>query len=1199
MHNDLNTYLHMKLIALDKNLHRNFHGFNFDPEQIEIEVAYGRSPNTIDFNTIKKFIKNAQLGEVSSFDEKHSLDIIYRQRPTTSYYQTQNVRFTIMGIDNVKTFCGYQSIKSEHAQILELKNELIQKSRFVQPSKIDLFANDPDATLDDASFAKLYGKQYNCRFNISNEHELEPNINILNTISNDTIMKTYRYKKRYSKTIKDSKTKNSVCRIDITITKTGVGGNFIKSNCLRGKETIELEFEFVGNKDFSERNTKGDVILNRDLLSFFNIVYGYYNILENTSHLITLNEIMNVNYNIQQLKLTKNRNTFVGYNIVPLSNDTQTFNILKQYHNEHIITYKADGERRLLYINKTFTQDKETSIFKFYLISTKSQNNVEKIAEVVVDNKFFNQYGLYQVNYLKNEPSQYIFDCEVLEDINNKLVYIFDAIVYDNRIPDEKYSFDKRYLDIIRFKYILSLLLEHVIDENDKNYNPISKINMKEYYHANYAYHYDDIYKFIEPKLDIKLKYQTIDDTKIDNSEAINEITSEKILDDKNRKHDSFKYEIVNGMMKMMFLPYLTEVMYLHSVLLEKHTLFTQLYNKIIDMDNTIADKNKIIEHYTKLYTTSKHDLNELDALSDEDKEKTPNIEAIFNKIRENIEAYYKIIGYANELIQMKTIFDNVIKTDIFELFSGLYARLYLSDTDVMPTILKYNLMRELNQNVKNDGIIIMPIVDPYPSSNFNERVKINGITIARFNHSKQIWLNQFKWKPPSKLTIDFKLILNTNEKNESEIVYELYTTDRSIKSGVGLFMPDETYNEIDVSKLKIGMNEIVKTVDDDVQIISGKVYECLFKNGKWLAYRSRFDKEYPNRRDVANNVWNLINDAVTLEHMKSYDNANKHLLNLISEQEKMSSYAISQKQQEQDIHKRSKMNSVHTGFKKMLYQYAVQLILKERMKKNRSTRINLYETASGKFGDLHNWENSGITNLFATDIDYASMKEGRRRFSRQSTISLDGYALVDLTKNIANISEALDKSVKKEEYDVMETYLKTYFIDEQNMSYFDIASCQFALHYFCENQMTFQTFINNAIMRLKVGGLFIVTVMDGKKVFNALQKNDKIEGYMKNDGEDILIWSIEKVIRYEGEWIQIRDFGQSINVFVNTIGKYHQEYLVNVENLIGLMKNYGLELKQQLNFDKLTTNKYKYINEQSLKRFSDFHTSLVFRKFK
>jgi hypothetical protein len=65
----------------------------------------------------------------------------------------------------------------------------------------------------------------------------------------------------------------------------------------------------------------------------------------------------------------------------------------------------------------------------------------------------------------------------------------------------------------------------------------------------------------------------------------------------------------------------------------------------------------------------------------------------------------------------------------------------------------------------------------------------------------------------------------------------------------------------------------------------------------------------------------------------------------------------------------------------------------------------------------------------------------------------------------------------------------------------FRISSCQFALHYFFENAKTLHSFLRNVADCTALGGYFIGTCYDGKKVFRMLQRKWKGESFTIQHG--------------------------------------------------------------------------------------------------
>ena len=121
----------------------------------------------------------------------------------------------------------------------------------------------------------------------------------------------------------------------------------------------------------------------------------------------------------------------------------------------------------------------------------------------------------------------------------------------------------------------------------------------------------------------------------------------------------------------------------------------------------------------------------------------------------------------------------------------------------------------------------------------------------------------------------------------------------------------------------------------------------------------------------------------------------------------------------------------------------------------------------------------------------------------------------------------------------------------------FDVGSIQFALHYMFENQLTLQNFLRNVSECVKIGGHFIGTCYDGRKIFDFLKSKTRGESIKKMQ-DSKLIWEITKDYEYEALLSDNTSVGYGINVYQESINKTFKEYLVNYDYLKRLMENYG-----------------------------------------
>ena len=119
----------------------------------------------------------------------------------------------------------------------------------------------------------------------------------------------------------------------------------------------------------------------------------------------------------------------------------------------------------------------------------------------------------------------------------------------------------------------------------------------------------------------------------------------------------------------------------------------------------------------------------------------------------------------------------------------------------------------------------------------------------------------------------------------------------------------------------------------------------------------------------------------------------------------------------------------------------------------------------------------------------------------------------------------------------------------------FDVVSIQFALHYFFETKQSFLNVAENISNNLKNGGFFVGTCFNGRLVdamLRDLEVGQEKQGY--KDGK--LIWAIRKNYKV---FDKKKPFGNEIEVYVESINKYHKEYLVDYDVLKLQLEKYNL----------------------------------------
>jgi len=251
----------------------------------------------------------------------------------------------------------------------------------------------------------------------------------------------------------------------------------------------------------------------------------------------------------------------------------------------------------------------------------------------------------------------------------------------------------------------------------------------------------------------------------------------------------------------------------------------------------------------------------------------------------------------------------------------------------------------------------------------------------------------------------------------------------------------------------------------------------------------------------------------------------------------------------------------------------------------------SLFDPTCGQGGDLFKWMHAEIPRVLGTDLFkqniYAPKHGANERLAqaRGNNKFKNGYRYVFLPYDFRNSlrSPRLQHVEKMQNQDAMlleavwgKTRVDTPMLAEYNgmaIPKFQIVSCQFALHYFFEKRETFDTFVDNLDYALQSGGYFLGTCFDGVTVNDRLARTKMIQGTKKNkENADEVIWQIEKKYdSYDATSVQDRDiFGKKITVYIESIGKHIDEYLVSFDYLVKRLEEKGIRLLTALEYGDL-----------------------------
>ena len=371
--------------------------------------------------------------------------------------------------------------------------------------------------------------------------------------------------------------------------------------------------------------------------------------------------------------------------------------------------------------------------------------------------------------------------------------------------------------------------------------------------------------------------------------------------------------------------------------------------------------------------------------------------------------------------------------------------------------------------------------------------------------------------------------------------------------------------------------------VFDDLTIVEFK-YDRPEK--RWIPLRVRYDKtadlrkngkNFGNDYKTADSVWYSIHYPVTEDIIKGVDKNISY--------DEMSALGTGSSSISEVYYKSSSANAekLTEGLRDFHNKFVKAALIYE-MSKAGDTLIDF---AVGKAGDLHKWKESGLSFVYGIDISRDNIENPANgacaryvNFARENAKKMEAVFIVGNTsRNVkdgaafsgsSELTREISKSVfGKGSVDALKKLglngvVANYGKGEAG---FDISSIQFAVHYMFENEDTLNGFLRNVCECTRVGGLFIGTTFNGKKVFDLLKRN----GVKKN--ESFILFKggvtesskkiIEIVKKYDDDLRFPPDefsLGYEIQVWQESIGNYISEYLVNFEYLDGMMSKYGFE---------------------------------------
>ncbi len=576
----------------------------------------------------------------------------------------------------------------------------------------------------------------------------------------------------------------------------------------------------------------------------------------------------------------------------------------------------------------------------------------------------------------------------------------------------------------------------------------------------------------------------------------------------------------------------------------------------------------------------------------------------------------------------------------------------------------KYILKENKTYPYEIDGLIFTPSKLPLYSFYSNKPVQMTD---------NVKWERLFKWKPPDQNTIDFlvkfgKTIRENGQKYKELRLYVGYNSNQWEDIGPNkglkirydhkyakeqrnnyniykpvLFKPNIYYsNGVEIAYVKINTKGEIKTEDDNI-IENNSIVEFSYDvndkisiNHRWNPLRIRDDKtrlfrtgelsKTMNDLNIAINVWRSIHNSVTYamimgnEDINDNDYSNTSIEKILDTGDVYYSRNIPR----ESLLSINMLNFHNQCIKKKLYEYSTD-------------RNSLLELCGGEGGDMNRWLDYQYSFVLSIDLvkrniynprsgGYSRLikrKNQLKRINSGEKIYFPDIVFVvgDCSKPI-NTGEASKVVNDEESENILKIVMNANRNNQHHLRHiagkgrnkFSVCSCQFAIHYFFENEEKLNGFLSNVSNNLKKEGIFFATFMDGTNVIKELEKNEEgiIKGIKKiEDNTEIITWAIIK--RYNDD-LETK-YGKQIGVFIENTQKVIPEYLVDLDTLVSKAKEFNLELIETNTFEEDFNNIKSNISEESgkitlleknileldkdiiQKKFSFFNRYIIFKK--
>lgn len=486
-------------------------------------------------------------------------------------------------------------------------------------------------------------------------------------------------------------------------------------------------------------------------------------------------------------------------------------------------------------------------------------------------------------------------------------------------------------------------------------------------------------------------------------------------------------------------------------------------------------------------------------------------------------------------------------------------------------------------------------------------------------------WTTVYKWKPASQNSIDFLLKIVPGEIVDTvtkEIVKQgelfvgrgsgdMIVDPRGTMTGEYIprklpedlaklaetnsyipsyFQPDNP-RDPDAYKIILPLNG--KGIPVDIhgdKVEDNTIIECAYnmETNQWTILRTRYDKtysyrvkrelKYGNHFAVANSVWTSMHIPVTEQMISNFSSSPSET---IFEDD---SYYRDDLKRNTRIFK--DLYTFHRSIKSYLYAKYI----------NKNDTV--LELGCGRGGDMHFLKKSHASKVVGLDftlLNITSPTQGAAvRYLKDKSANPNDYMPLILYVYGDFTYHPLFEYPEDKYMPILLGNQKghtEYLAQFEGLNTFDKVSCQFALHYACSSEETFRSYAKNIQAHCK--DIFFATCSDGKAIYSQLL-GKKVQYFGKHQK---IAAEYRKEYQDKEKWTE--EFGMAITVILESFDQAYTEWLVPMDKVVEIMKEYDFELIESKNFGEIYNEQSKITISKEEQLFSFLSRTYVFKRVK